>query len=222
MTWPRSSASDFPVGVVVSDELVLASTSPRRRELLNAAGFNPIVIAPSVDDGGLTIRASHAREDCCAVAWFKAAQITRDPGRLKSLAPTSRIVLSADTVCVLSGRVIGKPRDSAHARELLESTRNQTQRVVTGVCLIHLADDSRTMIADCVDVHFGAISDRQLTEHLERGGWRGRAGGYNLAEIVAAGWPVTYSGDETTVIGLPMRLLVPLLVRLLRVREDKS
>ncbi len=199
----------------MSGSLVLASTSARRRAMLSAAGFDAISISPFVDDGGLAVRADHAAEDCCALAWFKGAQIMNDLVRLKSHAPSARFILSADTVCVLGSRVLGKPRDVDHARHMLESARDQSQRVVTGVCIIGIAEKSRNMLADSSEVRFGAISDRQMDEHLEQGGWIGRAGGYNLEELVAAGWPVEWSGDQSTVTGLPMQLLTPILKRLL-------
>lgn len=199
----------------MNGSLVLASTSARRCALLSAAGFNAVPVAPLTDDGTLIVRADHAAEECCALAWFKGAQIMNDRERLKAHAPDARVILSADTVCVLNGRVMGKPRDAEHARSMLESTRDQTQRVVTGVCLIGIAEKSRAMFADSAEVCFGAISDRQMAEHLERGGWIGRAGGYNLEELVAAGWPVKWVGDQTTVTGLPMRMLSPILARML-------
>ena len=195
--------------------LVLASTSARRRAMLADAGFDAVSISPRVDDGVLVVRADHAAEDCCALAWFKGVQITSDLARLKSQAPEARIVLSADTVCVLNGNVMGKPRDIAHARSMLEAARNQSQQVVTGVCIIDIAEKSRAMLADSAEVRLGAFSDRQLEEHLQRGDWSGRAGGFNLEELVEAGWPVEWSGDQSTVTGLPMKMLTPILTRML-------
>jgi len=199
----------------VKGSLVLASTSARRRAMLADAGFDAVSISPRVDDGGLVVRVDHAAEDCCALAWFKGAQITSDLARLKSQAPEARIILSADTVCVLNGNVMGKPRDIAHARSMLEAARNQSQQVVTGVCIIDIAEKSRGMLADSAEVRLGAFSDRQLEDHLQRGGWIGRAGGFNLEELVVAGWPVEWSGDQSTVTGLPMKMLTPILSRML-------
>ncbi|MDA0214921.1 MAG: Maf family protein, partial [Planctomycetota bacterium] len=195
--------------------LVLASSSARRRAMLAEAGFDAVSIAPLVDDGGLIVRADHTAEDCCALAWFKGVQIMNDLARLKLQAPDARIILSADTVCVLNGNVMGKPRDASHARRMLEAARNQSQKVVTGVCIIGIAEKSRAMLADSAEVRFGAISDRQMNAHLECGGWSGRAGGYNIEELVAAGWPVEWSGDQSTVTGLPMKMLKPILTRML-------
>ena len=183
--------------------------------MLADAGFDAVSISPRVDDGVLVVRADHAAEDCCALAWFKGAQITSDLARLKSQASEARLILSADTVCVLNGNVMGKPRDIAHARSMLEAARNQSQQVVTGVCIIDIAEKSRAMLADSAEVRLGAFSDRQLEEHLQRGDWSGRAGGFNLEELVVAGWPVEWSGDQSTVTGLPMKMLTPILTRML-------
>lgn len=202
--------------------LVLASSSPRRCELLSAAGFEAISIRPTVDDGSLMVRAARAAEDCCALAWFKGAQVADDSAQLLRCAPRARVVLAADTVCVLDGVVLGKPSDVDEARRMLTASRNRTQRVVTGVCIIILPDRTRTMFADMVEVRFGEISDAQLESHLASDSWRGRAGGYNLAEIVAAGWSVKWAGDQTTVVGLPMNLLKPILTRMVGCRVPTS
>jgi len=199
----------------VKVELVLASTSARRRAMLAAAGFEAVSIAPAVDDGALRIRHDHASENCCAVAWFKGAQILNDRARMRALAPNARFILSADTVCVVNGQVLGKPRDAHHARLMLESSRNQTQSVVTGVCIVGIEDNSRALFADRAVVRLGDLSDRWIAEHIAAGGWIGRAGGYNLEELVAAGVPVECVGDPSTVVGLPMRMLVPILTRMI-------
>lgn len=71
------------------------------------------------------------------------------------------------------------------------------------------------MTADSATVAFGSIPSELLEAHLQRGAWRGCAGGYNLQEVVAEGWPVQCVGDPTTVVGLPMAILAPLLARVL-------
>ncbi len=83
---------------------------------------------------------------------------------------------------------------------MIEAARNKVQKVVTGVCIIGIAEKSRAMLADSAELRFGAISDRQMNAHLECGGWIGRAGRYNIEELVTAGWPVEWhwTADENT------------------------
>ncbi len=196
-------------------QVVLASTSVRRRELLQAAGFDPVVISPAVDDGALTVRPDLAAKDCCALAWFKGAQVLNERERLLHAAPQARVIVAADTVCVLDHAVMGKPRDVEHAHRMLVAARERAVSVVTGVCIISVADRSRMMLADTAIVRIGAFTETQLAEHLASGSWRGRAGGFNIEELEELRWPVQCNGEKSTVVGLPMKLLAPLLRRLL-------
>ncbi len=195
--------------------VVLASSSTRRRSLLASAGFQAIAIAPAVDDGSLRVRARSAQRDCVALAWFKVAQVIKTPQLFQARAAGARVLVAADTVCVLGDEVMGKPSTADEARRMLRSTLGRTQRVVTGVCLVDLQRSERSLFADVAEVHFGEITPTQLDQHIARDGWQGRAGGYNIEELPSVGWPVTWTGDQTTIIGLPMNMLTPILNQML-------
>ncbi|NBX36238.1 MAG: Maf-like protein [Planctomycetes bacterium] len=195
--------------------LVLASGSARRRELLEAAGFPTTVLVPRIDDGRLRVRADHAGEDCSALAWFKIAQILRQRERLSSEAPHARVVLAADTVCVLDDRVLGKPSDASMARQMIESAVGRTQRVVTGVAIHCMVSGRRFMSSDTARVRFGEVPHELIEAYIGSGAWQGRAGGYHIEEILLAGWPVECEGDPSTISGLPLRMVLPILRRLL-------
>lgn len=195
--------------------VVLASASARRRELLEAAGISVTVLVPRIDDGLLRVRADHAGEDCCALAWFKVAQLLRQRERLTRDAPNARIILAADTVCVLDDQVCGKPADAAAARHMLESALGRTQRVVTGVAIHCLITGRRFLSSDVARVRLGDVPKDLLDAHIAAGAWQGRAGGYHIDEILLAGWPVECDGDPSTVAGLPLRMVLPILRRLL-------
>lgn len=188
--------------------IVLASTSARRRAMLESVGFDVVTMSPVIDDGPMRIRTKHAMQDCSALAWFKAAQVIANRIELERCAQGARVIVAADTVCVLGDRVMGKPKDAREARGMIEAAIGNTQRVVTGVCIVDLATHKREIFAQESLVHFGAVSQQQLDEHIASGAWMGRAGGYNLDELVERHWSVRWEGDRTTVVGLPMQELV--------------
>ncbi len=216
--------------------LYLASASPRRRKMLEDAGFSPIVIHPGVDDAELSPPASATLKPehwVMALASLKA-RAARD-GLLRGGAAAGTI-LAADTVCVVDGRILGQPRDEAHAREMLRLMRGRTHRTMTGVCLLPVAEPPgsptpesrqagrlphrhpphwRLLFVDVAEVHVGDVPDAAIERYVQSGDWRGKAGGYNLSERLEAGWPIECRGDPATVMGLPMRRLLPLLAPIL-------
>ena len=122
---------------------------------------------------------------------------------------SQRLILGADTVCVHEGKVLGQPRNAELARQMLRGMRHTRHVTMTGVCL--LRDAERLLLFDSSEVHIGDLSDAEIDAYIASGQWRGKAGGYNLSERIAAGWPIRCIGDPATVMGLPMRKLGPLL-----------
>ena len=82
---------------------------------------------------------------------------------------------------------------------------------MTGICVVDRAAGTRTIRADAAEVSLGMLPDGDIAGYLEGGEWRGKAGGYNYADRVAAGWPLECRGDPETVMGLPSRIVLPLL-----------
>lgn len=186
--------------------LVLASASPRRRQLLEAAGFRPRTLAADLEDDAVRVRFLAPATLVEALAAFKAARVGR---LLADAGEADAVVLAADTLCFDGARPVGKPRDAAEATEFLRGWRGRPHRTVTGVCV--LADGSRTLFSDMVTVEVGELADDEIDRYVASGDWRGKAGGYNLAERLAAGWPIRCDGDPTSVMGLPMGRVGPLL-----------
>lgn len=188
--------------------LLLASQSPRRRALLSAAGVAHAARAPGVDDAEL--------EPAPGVdpAWWVMG-LAHLKARAGAAEGDAALVLGADTVCVRQGRVIGQPRDEREARGMIEGMAGGAHEVITGVALLEPASGRRVVFADRAQVRVGAIARDEIEAYVASGEWRGKAGGYNLMERVGAGWPIAWEGDETTIMGLPMRRLVPVLERAL-------
>lgn len=187
--------------------LVLASASPRRVALLRESGFEPEVEPADIDDGALDLGRTDARDVAPALAYFKARRVAERRAR-RGAAPAW--ILAADTVCERDGAVLGKPKDAQDARRMIASLANRAHGVVTGWCLAG-PDGSSRVGRDIATIVIGAIGDAELDRFVEAGLWRGKAGGYNLPEVVALGWPVRCEGDPQTVVGLPVRRLAPLL-----------
>ncbi|MGQ0629019.1 MAG: Maf family protein [Phycisphaerales bacterium] len=192
--------------------LFLASQSPRRRELLHAAGVVFTCTLPGFEDDHLRRGRVGPAEWVAALAALKArsAMATlRRSGEAGVLA-----VLGADTVVAKGPRLIGKAASAESAREIIEALRAGTHEVITGYALVSdSAGFTRTIDADRTTVRVGAITDRMIDEYIAGGGWTGKAGAYNLAERQSAGWPITCEGDPTTVMGLPMARVEPMLRR---------
>lgn len=187
--------------------LILASQSPRRAQLLREAGIAFEQHSPPFADPDQPpdhLRGHEAEQYATSLALQKA--------RSMSEQRTDRSpILAADTICVAAdARLVGKPADRVHAEQMLRRFVNSSHCVITGVTLL-VPDLEPTAFADTATVWFGQVTDDQLADYLDAGDWRGKAGGYNLFDRQAAGWPITVQGDPTTVVGLPMLRLGPLL-----------
>lgn len=188
--------------------LLLASQSPRRRQLLREAGVDHDAEHPGVDDGPLLPGPVSAHQWVAALANLKAhAAAAREATRSEG----PRIVLAADTVVVKSDRLIGQAADEADATRILRLLENGSHEVVTGVALLDPATGERELFVDSSRVSVGELGRARIEAYVLSGGWRGKAGAYNLAERLDEGWPITFEGDPTTVMGLPMRRLLPVL-----------
>lgn len=185
--------------------LLLASKSPRRRTLLQEAGIDHDVIESGIDDGQLSPGSVSPEQWVAALAYMKAAAASL---RWLHERTGSAIILGADTVVVDRGEVIGQPRDRADAERIIHRLSDGSHGVVTGVALVDPATGRRELFSDRAEVTVGALDPDSVRDYLDSNEWRGKAGAYNLAERLAAGWPITIDGDPGTVMGLPMRLLV--------------
>jgi len=193
--------------IMTSVPLVLASASPRRIALLREEGFEPEVEPADIDDGGVQLGRIDARDVAPALAHFKARRVA-DRRAARGARPAW--ILAADTVCERDGRVLGKPRDRFDARGMIASLADRGHGVVTGWCLFGPAGSIRVG-RDIAWIEIGSLRDDLLDAYLDEGLWQGKAGGYNLPEVIERGWPIRCEGDPQTVVGLPARRLAPML-----------
>ncbi len=151
-----------------------------------------------------------------------APPVVPDPQQAPQIAAAAKagragpelIVLGADTICVHpDGQLIGQPGDEGEARRMIQAFKDNTHQVITGIALVGVAI-RQTTLTDVAVVRMSEISDDELEAYLATQQWQGKAGGYNLFDRQAAGWPITVEGDPATVVGLPMRRLMPLLAEM--------
>jgi septum formation protein len=177
----------------VACPLLLASNSPRRRELLSAAGFEFDTVSPEIaerSDKTLTLRELTALN-----ALRKGLAIAR--------AYPARLILSADTLVALNDEVIGKPRNREHAAEILHLLSGKTHGVCSAVFIVHLACARSAMFHEISQVRFRRLNNKMIDEYLAKVNSLDKAGAYAAqgygAEIIAE-----IRGSYTNVVGLPM------------------
>ncbi|MFW6032995.1 MAG: Maf family protein [Phycisphaeraceae bacterium] len=192
--------------------LILASRPPRRTLLLREAGYRFQQADPPFEDP------PQPQPDARHPATTIAADLARQ--KASSLAEHvtgPALVLAADTICVgAHGRLLGQPATADEARQMIQGFLRDEHEVVTGVALLELKNAKAgepDCFADVARVRFGPLSEQALADYLATDHWRGKAGGYNLADRQLAGWPIDVVGDPATVMGLPMRQLRPRLAR---------
>jgi septum formation protein len=171
--------------------LLLASTSPRRREILEQLRIPFDVVAPSYEE---------TEEDPVAHALGKAQSVVA--------GADGRPVLGCDTEVVCAGRVYGKPEGPKEAQEMLESLSGRTHEVVSGLALITPAWEE--VRREVTLVSFRELTPRDVAWYVASGEWEGRAGGYAIQGRGAA-LVERIEGDYLNVVGLPAALLVRLL-----------
>jgi septum formation protein len=118
-----------------------------------------------------------------------------------------RFVIGADTICVQHGRIFGQPLDAEDARRMLTAFDDAEHEVVTGVAVIDSAGGARDIFVDRAKVWWDGVGAERIEAYVAGGQWAGKAGAYNLAERVEAGWPIRYEGSPNTIMGLPIEQL---------------
>ena len=175
--------------------LVLASGSPRRRELLERAGV-PLVIDPAhVDE---TLRSGETPPDY-------ALRLAREKAATVAARHSPAWVLGADTVVVLDGEVLGKPDDAGQARAMLTRLAGRVHQVLTATCLLAPATLGREPKTQLVTtrVEFRQLAPKDIDGYVQSQEWRGKAGGYAIQGIAAA-LVLAIAGSYTNVVGLPL------------------
>lgn len=193
---PNSAA---PHGVPVQAEtLVLASASPRRAELLRAAGYRFEVVPATVTEPWLDNDDIPTEAHAEATAYFKARSV--------SAQRPDATILGADTVVAVGDRRIGKPRDADDARKILSRLSASRHRVVTGVALIGPRNTRRMIRHAVTTLDMRRMSPEEIDRYIASGEWEDKAGAYAIQENGDA-FVTVVAGSLSNVVGLPMELL---------------
>jgi len=174
--------------------LVLASGSKRRKELLEQIGLKFDVMIPQVNE---EVDLKRPEVSLKHLAKRKAMDVMERRG-LKS-----GLVIAADTIGLIDGNIIGKPKDRPDARNILKRLSGRTHIVLTGVCVIDARTKRAKTFVERTKVTFFRLSEREIEWYLDSGEWKDKAGAYGIQGLGAA--LVRYiKGDYFNVVGLPM------------------
>lgn len=182
----------------VDARLVLASASPRRAELMRDAGYLFQIAHPPEDDPAeLELELPPVQ-----LAEFFSRM------KAKSVAPmfTDELIIGADTIATLEGRIFGKPADRAGAKRILQSIAGTTHQVITGVTVIDSGSGKTMTRHDVTQVTMRPLSDAEIEGYLDTSAWRGKAGAYGIQDH-GDKFVTSIEGSFTNVVGLPMELL---------------
>jgi septum formation protein len=189
--------------------LVLASASPRRQELLRNAGIPFTVCPANIPE---VPRTGESPRDC-------AERLAREKALAVSHQRPADVVLGADTIVVVDGEMLGKPRDEADAMRMLRLLSGRTHQVITGVCLVgpslrtgnqKLETGSNKTCSETTLVTMTKLTEEDIRSYISSGEPMDKAGAYAIQGI-ASRWIPRIEGDYFNVVGLPVALVCRML-----------
>ena len=181
--------------------MILASSSPRRRQLLTEAGYRFEVIPPhDAAECGICSRETPP-ELVARLAWQKAGDVAR--------SVNEGLVIGCDTVAECCGQVLGKPTDRAHAEQMLRLMRGREHHVYSGLCLWPRPGEQPHVKAAVTRLVMDSITDQELATYLDTDAWEGKAGAFGYQD--GHDWVHIVEGSESNVVGLPLELLAEML-----------
>ena len=184
--------------------LILASRSPRRRQLLAHLGLPFRVVIPQVEEDFAPAATGRPEELAEALALAKAEAVAREEGE--------GIVIAADTNVVDGDTILGKPADSSEAAAMLRRLRGKTHRVITGLAVVDAGSGWRTASNVVTAVRMRPYTDAEIAAYVARGEALDKAGAYAIQDEQFH--PVaSYQGCYCNVVGLPLKAVVILLRR---------
>jgi septum formation protein len=193
--WTIDQIMNFP-------QIILASKSPRRQELLKLMDLEFRIVLKEVDESypdNLT-----PEEVAVYIATQKAKAFDETVG--------DEIVLTADTIVCIDDLILGKPENTAHAIEMLQLLSGRMHRVITGVCLLY--KHQYHSFYDVSEVYFSKLSDEEITTYVNKYQPFDKAGSYGIQERIGLIGIERINGSYTNVVGLPTEKLYRELAKL--------
>lgn len=185
--------------------IILASASPRRRELLAEAGYEFEVVCSGVEESDFSAEGVGPCEYARRLAVAKARDVAK--------RFTEAIVIGADTVVDFGGEIIGKADDAGEAEAITRKLFSAAHKVITGVAIVRLCDGTELSEVDTTIVYPRRLTEEQIAEHIRGGRWRDKAGAYAIQED-GDEFIERIEGSLTNVMGLPMEVLGRMLGRI--------
>jgi nucleoside triphosphate pyrophosphatase len=192
--------------------LILASSSPRRAQILRDAGISFVVVSSAVDETPYPKETPHQHVQRLADA--KAELVAA-----RAVGPA--IIIAADTVVVLDRQILGKPRSTEEARRMLELFSGRTHSVVTGVSLIRLPEMDRRQFVETTLVHFARLAPEDISRYLATEEPYDKAGAYAIQGHAGRYIP-RIEGCYFNIVGLPLAHVVSALQELGWSEESES
>ena len=180
--------------------LILASTSPFRRELLARLNLTFQTCKPEVDETPLPNEPAHLLVERLAVTKAKDARRHFDSG----------LVIGSDQVCVIENQVLGKPGDYEHALEHLRNASGKTVQFLTGLCLYDIDNDRQQSLVEPFDVVFRQLTDEQISHYLKTEQPYQCAGSFKSEGLGITLFEKLVGDDPNSLVGLPLIKLVTL------------
>jgi septum formation protein len=180
--------------------LILASASPRRRQLLAEAGYDFEVDPSDVAEPDPASETSPS-EYAAHLAWRKAMAVAR--------RRSEGLILAADTVCAVEGQILNKPLDRADAERMIRLQEGHDTEVITGLCLYRAGVEEWLGAVEISLVRFKPLGDRERTAYLDSGRWEGKSGAYGVQDRDP--FVSVVHGSFSNVVGLPLERLELLL-----------
>jgi len=182
--------------------IILASSSPRRKQLLAEAGYKFTIVCPDIDESAFVDETNNPCEFAERLALAKAKAVAEK-------YPECR-VLGADTVADFEGEIVGKAADAKEAEEITRRLFSGPHKVITAVAIIRESRGTEIVESDSTTVYPKKLTESQIAEHIKGGSWRGKAGAYAIQEG-GDEFVERIEGSLTNVMGLPMELVQRLL-----------
>jgi len=182
--------------------IILASQSPRRADLLRQAGIAFEVISPRHEEPDMHRWQLTPAEYAESTSYFKARSVADD-------FPDS-LIIAADTVVSLNGKMMGKPEDEEDARRILSTLMGTTHEVITGVTLCESSTSRRIINHAVTKVTMREMTEQELSDYLASREWEGKAGAYGIQDN-ADKFVTRTEGSFSNIIGLPMELVEEML-----------
>jgi len=188
--------------------IILASASPRRKQLLAEAGYKFNSISPDIDESAFSAEHISPCEYAKRLALAKAKNVAEK-------FPDC-FVIGADTVVDFKGEIIGKPADAKEAERITRKLFSTPHKVITAVAIARIVDGTEIVESDTTTVYPKKMTAEQIAEHIKSGSWRDKAGAYAIQEG-GDEFIEKIEGSLTNVMGMPMELLKSILAGLGRI-----